>query len=105
MIKIKEVNYAVMIIEELKDEWYKKPSTWKMKKSSFEEMSYQRYALDEIKTYILQNQDMHPIDCLYEFRHQLNEKAATTMGAEANFVYLIIADVCRDVCDILMGMC
>lgn len=101
---LKEVDYAIMVLDEMREEWYQKPTNYYIKKIEFQQMSYRRWAIREIQTVIRKNKDRHPLDVLEEFAYLMGKQACETTSAEANFIFLTAQDVARDVIDILYGM-
>ena len=97
-----EINHALLILSELEDEWYHPPTTYiGVKKMQFELLSYQRWALAEIKKVIRVNWDTHPMDTLDWFIHSLDKKACETTSPQVNYVFSIAIDVAREVLDTL----
>lgn len=102
MITIKEVDYAILIITELENEWYKPPTAYyTVKKTMFEMQSYQRWAMAEIKKAIREHWDSHPIDTMEYFVYSMDKKACETSSPEMNFICSIACDVGREVLDTL----
>lgn len=99
-----EVSYALLVVSEIRDEWYKPPRTYHMKKDTFDFLSYQRWALGEIEAYITEHQDQHPIDSVEEFRYEMDCWAARTNSERVNYICNIACDVAIDVLDVLKGM-
>lgn len=97
-----EVDQAMLIVREIKDEWYQQPNNYySVKKELFELRSYQRWALDEIEQYLSKHPYEHPIESLETFRYNMDFAATETKSAAANFAFSVAVDVVLDVLDIL----
>lgn len=97
-----EIDQAMLIVREIKDEWYQQPENYySVKKELFELRSYQRWALDEIERYLLEHSYEHPIDTLETFHYNMDFAATETKSASANFAFSVAVDIVLDVLDIL----
>ncbi len=95
-----EIHHALLIIKEIKEEWYYLPKTYTMKNSYFEMLSYQRCILEEIKMELLSHQKEHPIDVLENMFYKFNKHACETNSEKVNYIYSIGCDVIQDVLDV-----
>lgn len=99
------MEYILSVINELRDEWYKPPTSYyRRKKADFECQSYKRSAMDEIKFYLMEHENEDPVSTLEEFRYMMDCFACETKNGGANFMFSIYYDVATDVLDVLLGM-
>lgn len=103
-----DTQRALLILKEIKDEWYTNPVSSKtkmpnMKKCLFDLFSYQRWAIDEIRREILENENKHPIEVLEDFKYKMSYAACRANSMDSNMIFSIAYDVAIDVLDILKG--
>lgn len=97
-----EINQAILLIREIKDEWYQKPNDfYHTKKEMFEIRSYQRWALDEMERCLSENKYEHPIDVIEKFRYDMDFASTETNSATANYIFSIAVDMAMDFLDVL----
>lgn len=99
-IKMNEIHHALLIINELKEEWYTQPSSYKINKKYFELLSYQRWVINEIKIELLNHQKEHPIDILEKMLYNFDKHSCETTSEDVNYIFSIACDVIRDVLDV-----
>lgn len=100
-----EITYILTVIDEMREEWYKAPTTYyHRKKVDFEYQSYKRSAMEEIKIYLMEHKDEDPVFAMENFRYQMDCFACETKNGNANFMFSIYYDVATDVLDVLLGM-
>lgn len=92
------------MIDELRDKWYKPPTSYHLKKAYFEYQSYKRSAMDEIRFYLMEHENEDPITAMENFRYMVDHFACNTKNGSANFMFSIYYDVATDVLDVLLGM-
>lgn len=95
---------VLSIIDSLRDGWYDPPYSYKIKKMNFILKSYSRSAMNEIKLYLMENNQKDPISALEDFRYLVDHFACDTENADANFMFSVYYDVATDVLDALLTM-
>lgn len=99
------MKYALSVINDLRDEWYKPPSSYyHRKRIEFERQSYTRSAMDEIRFYLMGHENENPITAVEDFRYMVDCFACKTKNGEANFMFSVYYDVATDILDVLLGM-
>lgn len=100
-----KMKYILSVINDLRDEWYKPPSAYyHRKRVEFEQQSYARSAMDEIRFYLMEHKNENPISALENFRYMVDCFACETKNDGANFMFSVYYDVASDVLDVLLGM-
>lgn len=95
--------YAISLIDEYRlEEWYDLPRRYEQK-FLLQWESYKRTAIDEIKYYLMEHEDVNPISALEEFRCQMDDNACKSGSSEANFMFSVYYDVASDILDILIS--
>lgn len=95
---------VLSIIDTLRDGWYEPPYTYNIKKMDFMLKSYSRSAMNEIKLYLMENDQKDPISVLEDFRYMVDHFPCNTEDADANFMFSVYYDVATDVLDTLLTM-
>ena len=99
------MKYVLSVINDLRDEWYKPPSSYyHRKRAEFEQQSYARSAMNEICFYLMEHENENPITAVENFRYMVDAFACETKNGEANFMFSVYYDVASDVLDVLLGM-
>lgn len=99
------MKYVLSVINDLRDEWYKPPSSYyHRKRIEFEYQSYARSAMDEICFYLMGLENENPITAMENFRYMVDHFACSTKNGSMNFMFSIYYDVATDVLDVLLGM-
>lgn len=98
------VKHVISIIDTLRDGWYDPPYTYKLKKMDFMLKSYSRSAMEEIKRYLMENDQKDPISVIEDFRYLVDDFACNTENVDANFMFSVYYDVTTDVLDALLTM-
>lgn len=99
------MKYVLSVINDLRDEWYKPPSSYyHRKRAEFEHQSYARSAMDEIRFYLMEHENENPITAVENFRHMVNDFSCETKNVEAKIMFSVYYDVASDVLDVLLGM-
>lgn len=99
------MKYVLSVINDLRDEWYKPPSSYyRRKRIEFEHQSYARSAMDEIRFYLMEHENENPITAVENFRYMVDCFACETKNGGANFMFSVYYDVASDVLDVLLGM-
>lgn len=98
------VKSVLSVIDTLRDGWYDPPHTYKIKKIDFMLKSYSRSAMEEIKLYLMGNDQKDPISVIEDFRYLVDDFACNTENADANFMFSVYYDVATDVLDTLLTM-
>lgn len=100
-----DVQYALLIINELEEEWYKPPEEYfHRKKIDFEYQSYKHSAIEEIKRYLLEHKNDSPFESIDDFRHMTDTIACNTGNEKTNFRFSVYCEVATDVLDVLSGI-
>lgn len=96
---------ALSLIEKARFDYYsEKPlEFYKTKRVDFVFNSYRRSAVNEIKFYLIDHDDVHPITALEDFIHMCDTFACKTTNSDANFMFSVYCDVATDMLDILIG--
>lgn len=95
-------SYILSIVQEMANEYYPKPTTYRMKKSYFIYDSYSRWAIKELIDYILSNSDRYVLDVVEEFRNKMDDYASYAKSGDANFMFSVAYDVATVVLDTLI---
>ena len=100
-----KMKYILSVINDLRDEWYKPPSSYYHRnRAEFEQQCYARSAMDEIRFYLMEHENENPITAIENFRHMVDCFACKTKNGEVNFMFSVYYDVASDVLDVLLGM-
>lgn len=75
---------------------------YKIKKIVFEQKSYERSAVDEIKKYIINNGYRDCISVMEEFRSMVDDFACKSTDGDTGFMFSVYYDVATDVLDMLL---
>lgn len=99
-------EYAISVLNTLRQGWYDIPLTHKKKRIDFLYESYQHSAIEEIKYYLLSHDEKDPLESLEKFREMVEEFSckAYPVGNVASFMFSTYYDVCTDVIDVLLTM-
>lgn len=89
------------IIEDLRIHSHYGPTTWKMKQEVFQYESYAKWALDEIRLYLMTHMNSRkPIyQIMEEFRYLMDSYACQSKSPETNFMFSVAYDVVTEVLD------
>lgn len=99
------MKYVLSVINNLRNEWYKPPSSYyHRKRAEFEHQSYARSAMDEIRFYLMEHEKENPITTLEKFRSMVDGFACETKNDGAKFMFSVYYDVASDILDVLLGM-
>lgn len=97
-----KLKKALKIIDRMRKESYQSPKTYWMDSTKFAYRSYQKWALDEIRLYLLIRSDQNPIERIEDFRYQMDVAATRATTDSCNFMFSIAYDVASDVLDVLL---
>lgn len=94
-----ELSYVLSVIDEMKDEWYKPPSSEYVhrKKIDFEYQSYRHSAIHEIRWYLIKHGDQNVFETLMDFFYETKDRSSI-------FMFSVYCEVVLDVLDVLYGM-
>lgn len=95
-----EQHHALLILQEMKSDWYKPPESYNMRKEQFQLLSYQNWAMDELILQIQQNIMCHPYDVVEEFHYNMVSHSVETDSPTVSYMFSIAADVALDVLDV-----
>lgn len=99
------MEHILSVVLEIKEEWYKPPSTYfGIKRIEFEHQSYARSAVMELYFYLISHINEDPIKAVEDFRHMADCFACEAKNDKINFMFSIYCDVASDVLDIFLGM-
>lgn len=100
-----DIKYALLVIDELQNEWYNSPASYyHRKKIDFECQSYKRSAIDEIRFYLSEHENEDPILAIEDFRYMVDVFACDAKNGSANFMFSVYYDVATDILDTLLAM-
>ena len=93
---------ALTIVEQMRNELYKSPEIYQINSVQFAFQSYRKWAMDELRLYLLIRSDQNPIERIEEFRYQMDIAATSAKTDSCNFMFSIAYDVASDVLDVLL---
>lgn len=98
-----ELNFTLSIIDQIYIDFFKRDfkDFAKSKRINFEYRSYSRWALNEIRQYIIKYRNKDPIEVLGEFKYKMDQFACESKS-EANFIFSIAYDITELVIDELL---
>lgn len=84
--------------------WYREPTHYDMKKTTFDFLSYKRWALFELRDYIIANLDsrMSPSELTEKFRKLLDHYACLAKNDDAKIMFSIAYDTVTDILDMIL---
>lgn len=98
-----EMIKVLSIVDKIRNDWYDPPRNCRKKRIEFEYQSYKKSALDEIKMYLMENENENPISLMEIFRSRMDDFACRSKSGTANFMFSVYYDVATDVIDVLIG--
>lgn len=98
-----EIKFALSRIDQIYIDFFKRDfkDFTRCKRIDFEYNSYSRWALNELRQYIIKNRNKDPIDSLNEFKYKMDQFACQSKS-EANFIFSVAYDITVFVIDELM---
>lgn len=99
-----DINRVLFLLKELREEWYKKPSSYRMKRVNFDLSSYQQAAFKEMEVYIISNMNIDPIEAIENFRYETDCYACSAKTPTANFMFSVYCEMAENVLDVLRAM-
>jgi hypothetical protein len=93
---------AVKTIDEMIDQFYKAPETYKMDRTRFMYQAYANWAIIDIKIDVLRHLNESPIETVEKYRDKMNDYSCETKISDLNFAFSIAYDVATDVLDCLL---
>lgn len=98
-----DMNTALVLINQLRDELYSHPKEYyRQKRAYFEYQSFKSSAIEELMMYLIRHKNKNPIDAIEDFRYQMDCFACKTRNGIANFIFSVYYDVVTDVLDQLL---
>lgn len=76
----------------------------KYTKQRFVQLSYSRYAAEELYYYVEKHDDISPIQAVEQFSKLMDEYSCSVKNKEMSFVFSVAYDIAVDVLDILYGL-
>lgn len=101
-----DINYALLLLDEMREEWYPTPQPgmfYKRKRSEFEQYCYARAAINEIQHYIFEH-DGDIITIIEEFIHDVDVYSCCCTSVTIHEMFSVYKDVGRDVFDMFRAM-
>lgn len=97
-------EYLNFINKLTKTGWYLGPTHYDMKKTTFDFLSYKRWALFELRDYIIANLDskLAPTELTEKFRKQLDNFACRARSDDGKIMFSIAYDTVTDILDMIL---
>lgn len=92
---------ALFIIDELLNEWFPPPTSYMAKNVIFRMMSYQNWAVKELRDYVYQHKKDSIMDTIEDFREKLAAGASRAKNSEVNFIFCTAYDAVSCILDVL----
>lgn len=100
-------SYIFEQMDGLIREWYSVPKDWSMKVGDdtlFQYQSYKKWAVNEIKVYILIHPDLGVREAVEEFRTLMDDLACQAKTGDASFIFSVAYDTATDILDWLLNL-
>lgn len=95
-------NNAIKKINKHRKKYYNSPKTFYQKRSKFDYLSYNKWALDEIYLTLRRNTGRNAIKVIEDFRYSMDLAATNAKTDSCNFMFSIAYDAATDILDILL---